>query len=226
MNPLASSRTTRATTWPGCSAAARGPSASSPPRGSAWCRPGRPAGGAPRPGLGQRGGGGVAGPAGAALLHAVELILEAGLAVVGRHLGAPSRSPAPAPCWWRWRGSAAGLADELASPWTDWVTRCCPAPWPTNRRHRPVVALAGGALGGGGGARSRAQGRRHAPRDRAGRLRGAGRGAVAGVAPGSTTLVFGHLADGNLHVNMVGPPAEDAGPSTPSSTSCWSSAAA
>ena len=30
--------------------------------------------------------------------------------------------------------------------------------------------------------------------------------AVSGVAPGSTTLVFGHLADGNLHVNIVGPP--------------------
>jgi FAD/FMN-containing dehydrogenase len=33
--------------------------------------------------------------------------------------------------------------------------------------------------------------------------------AVSGVAPGSTTLVFGHLADGNLHVNIVGPPPDD-----------------
>ena len=32
---------------------------------------------------------------------------------------------------------------------------------------------------------------------------------VTAVAPGSTTLVFGHLADGNLHVNVIGPPAED-----------------
>ena len=36
--------------------------------------------------------------------------------------------------------------------------------------------------------------------------------AVSGVAPGSTTLVFGHLADGNLHVNIVGPPPDDDGP--------------
>jgi FAD/FMN-containing dehydrogenase len=33
--------------------------------------------------------------------------------------------------------------------------------------------------------------------------------AVEAVAPGSTTLVYGHLADGNLHVNVVGPPAAD-----------------
>ena len=31
----------------------------------------------------------------------------------------------------------------------------------------------------------------------------------SGVAPGSTTLVYGHLADGNLHVNIVGPPPDD-----------------
>jgi len=29
------------------------------------------------------------------------------------------------------------------------------------------------------------------------------------VAPGATTLVYGHLADGNLHVNVVGPPPGD-----------------
>ena len=33
--------------------------------------------------------------------------------------------------------------------------------------------------------------------------------AVDRVAPGSTVLVYGHLADGNLHVNVVGPPAGD-----------------
>jgi FAD/FMN-containing dehydrogenase len=37
-------------------------------------------------------------------------------------------------------------------------------------------------------------------------------GVVERVAPGSTTLVFGHLADGNLHVNVVGPEADDDGP--------------
>jgi FAD/FMN-containing dehydrogenase len=32
---------------------------------------------------------------------------------------------------------------------------------------------------------------------------------VAAVAPGSTVVVFGHAADGNLHVNVVGPPPDD-----------------
>lgn len=33
--------------------------------------------------------------------------------------------------------------------------------------------------------------------------------AVQAVARGATTLVYGHLADGNLHVNVVGPPPDD-----------------
>jgi FAD/FMN-containing dehydrogenase len=32
---------------------------------------------------------------------------------------------------------------------------------------------------------------------------------VASAAPGSTCLVYGHLGDGNMHVNVVGPPPED-----------------
>jgi FAD/FMN-containing dehydrogenase len=34
-------------------------------------------------------------------------------------------------------------------------------------------------------------------------------GAVDAAAPGAGTLVYGHLADGNLHVNVVGPAAAD-----------------
>jgi FAD/FMN-containing dehydrogenase len=30
--------------------------------------------------------------------------------------------------------------------------------------------------------------------------------------PGALTIVYGHLADGNLHVNVVGPTARDDGP--------------
>ena len=37
-------------------------------------------------------------------------------------------------------------------------------------------------------------------------------GAVEGAAPGALTIVYGHLADGNLHVNVVGPAADDEGP--------------
>ena len=35
------------------------------------------------------------------------------------------------------------------------------------------------------------------------------RGLVAEGWPGSTLVLFGHVADGNLHVNVVGPPPED-----------------
>jgi FAD/FMN-containing dehydrogenase len=37
-------------------------------------------------------------------------------------------------------------------------------------------------------------------------------GAVDAAAPGAGTLVYGHLADGNLHVNVVGPAAADERP--------------
>jgi FAD/FMN-containing dehydrogenase len=33
--------------------------------------------------------------------------------------------------------------------------------------------------------------------------------AVGAARPGSTTLLFGHVGDGNVHVNVVGPPADD-----------------
>jgi FAD/FMN-containing dehydrogenase len=35
------------------------------------------------------------------------------------------------------------------------------------------------------------------------------RPAVAAVAPGAAIVIWGHLGDGNLHVNVVGPPADD-----------------
>jgi FAD/FMN-containing dehydrogenase len=34
-------------------------------------------------------------------------------------------------------------------------------------------------------------------------------GAVAAAAPGARVVAFGHLGDGNLHVNVLGPPRED-----------------
>jgi FAD/FMN-containing dehydrogenase len=36
--------------------------------------------------------------------------------------------------------------------------------------------------------------------------------AVDAVAPGATTLLYGHLADGNVHVNVVGPAGDDSRP--------------
>jgi FAD/FMN-containing dehydrogenase len=37
----------------------------------------------------------------------------------------------------------------------------------------------------------------------------AARSRVAAVAPGATTVVWGHVGDGNLHVNVVGPAPDD-----------------
>ncbi len=34
---------------------------------------------------------------------------------------------------------------------------------------------------------------------------------VTAARPGATTLLFGHVGDGNVHVNVVGPPADDEG---------------
>jgi FAD/FMN-containing dehydrogenase len=34
-------------------------------------------------------------------------------------------------------------------------------------------------------------------------------GVVSGAAPGATLVLFGHVGDGNLHVNVVGPPDDD-----------------
>ncbi len=33
--------------------------------------------------------------------------------------------------------------------------------------------------------------------------------AVAAVAPGARVVLFGHVADGNIHVNVLGPPPDD-----------------
>ncbi|HMC39507.1 MAG TPA: FAD-binding oxidoreductase [Acidimicrobiales bacterium] len=47
------------------------------------------------------------------------------------------------------------------------------------------------------------------PQARLAEFEGAVRGVVATAAPGATLVLFGHVGDGNLHVNVVGPPPED-----------------
>jgi len=47
------------------------------------------------------------------------------------------------------------------------------------------------------------------PLDRLGAFLDAVGPAVAAAAPGARTLTWGHLADGNLHVNVLGPPPDD-----------------
>jgi FAD/FMN-containing dehydrogenase len=47
------------------------------------------------------------------------------------------------------------------------------------------------------------------PQSRLGEFVPAVRSAVASVAPSSTTVIWGHVGDGNLHVNVVGPAPDD-----------------
>ena len=47
------------------------------------------------------------------------------------------------------------------------------------------------------------------PQARLAEFEGAVRAVVESAAPGSQLILFGHIGDGNLHVNVVGPPAED-----------------
>jgi FAD/FMN-containing dehydrogenase len=47
------------------------------------------------------------------------------------------------------------------------------------------------------------------PQARLAEFESAVREVVASVAPGSVLVLFGHVGDGNLHVNVVGPPPED-----------------
>jgi FAD/FMN-containing dehydrogenase len=47
------------------------------------------------------------------------------------------------------------------------------------------------------------------PQGRLAEFEGAVRSVVDKVAPGAELILFGHIGDGNLHVNVVGPPPED-----------------
>lgn len=144
-------------------------------------------------------------------LHAVELVLDSGLAAVAGHLDAPlPLDPAP-PC---------ALLVELAGD-------------------GPLLAELGAAIDAlGAVVRGSAVADDDAGMARLWRWREAHPEAAAShglvhkadvtvplgsmaafvdavtptvdaVAPGSLTLVYGHLGDGNLHVNVVGPPADD-----------------
>ena len=144
-------------------------------------------------------------------LQAVELVLDVGLEVVGRApRGAPRRSRAPVRCSWRWPASLLPLADQLAVALErlgDAVVSSAVADDPTGVerlwRWREAHAEAAATLGLVHKADVTLPIAELATFvDRVVPV-------VEDAAPGSTTLVYGHLADGNLHVNVVGPPADD-----------------
>ena len=143
-------------------------------------------------------------------LHAVELLLESGLAVVGDHLGAPSPVVGGCAVLVEVAGERAGLADELGVALDrlgDAVLSSAVADDPTGIarlwRWREAHSEAAASLGLVHKADVTL------PVTELAVFVARVEAAVSGVAPGSTTLVFGHLADGNLHVNIVGPPPDD-----------------
>jgi FAD/FMN-containing dehydrogenase len=143
---------------------------------------------------------GVLRRAGAAV-DAAELFLDDGLALVCRHLGL-SRPLAPAPAYVLvdWEGPVDALA---GAPVLDAVVAEDPsrqsALWRYREAHTDTVNALGvphkldvtlppGALG---------------------RFLVDVRIAVEEVAPRSTVILFGHVADGNVHVNVLGPAPDD-----------------
>ncbi len=146
-------------------------------------------------------------------LHALELVLRDGLHLVADHLGAPTPLvPTPAcAVLVELAGTGPQLLDELGaaldalgSPpsavaddeagmarlWR-WREAHPEAAAGLGLVHKADVSLPHAAL--------------------AGFIDAVGP-AVEAVAPGATTLVYGHLGDGNLHVNVVGPEADDEAP--------------
>jgi FAD/FMN-containing dehydrogenase len=144
-------------------------------------------------------------------LLAVELFFEEGLALVLRHAGGsrPFREPFPAYLLAEVDGAADpadGLLDalEACGPLVRDAVMCTDEAereriWRLRERHTESV---------------NAEGVPHkldvaVPAGRIGEFVRQVRGTVAQAAPGAQLYLYGHLGDGNLHVNVVGPPPED-----------------
>jgi FAD/FMN-containing dehydrogenase len=126
----------------------------------------------------------------------------------------------------------AGLPDPLPRPWPAYlVVECASRRDPTDGLYEVLVGLdldadaTAVATDGPGRARLWAYRERHTeavnalgiphkldvtvPLSALADLEARGRAVVEQVAPGSTSVIFGHVGDGNLHLNVVGPPPED-----------------
>jgi FAD/FMN-containing dehydrogenase len=148
-------------------------------------------------------------------LEAAEVCFADGYDLVSRALGVAAPLPGNPPVTvvvdvGAWSPAAAGvLVDEVAAVLAD-----CPEVldsavgtdeptrarlWEARERHAEAVATVGIP---------------HkldvaVPLRRLAAFEAAARARVAEVAPGSTTVVWGHVGDGNLHVNVVGPAPDD-----------------
>jgi FAD/FMN-containing dehydrogenase len=144
-------------------------------------------------------------------VQAIELVLDDGLRIVGEHLGLPVPLDPPAPCALLVElGGAGDLLDELGATldalgdalvgtaaaddeagmarlWR-WREAHSEAAAALGLVHKADVTLPMSAM---------AAFIEEVPR------------VVHAAVPGSVTMLYGHLGDGNLHVNVVGPPADD-----------------
>jgi FAD/FMN-containing dehydrogenase len=135
------------------------------------------------------------------VLEAAELFLDDGMALVCEHLGvARPLAPAPAYLLVEWVGSVEALeaADVVDAVVADDDARRAGL-WRYREAHTEAV---------------NALGVPHKldvtlPLPELSSFVDDVRAAVAAVAPGARVVLFGHVADGNIHVNVVGPPAED-----------------
>ena len=148
---------------------------------------------------------------GAEGLQAAEIFYAEGMALVRSHGGLPAPFRAEAPVYLLLE--AAGLRDPSDSMFevlssldlADDATAVANDPagterlWAYRERHTEAISAVGVP---------------HKldvtlPQARLSEFEAEVRSLVHSVAPGSQLILFGHIGDGNLHVNVVGPPAED-----------------
>jgi FAD/FMN-containing dehydrogenase len=144
-------------------------------------------------------------------LEAAEVFYPEGLDLVRRHGGLPAPLPSP---WGAYlliecAGRSESILDELVAAVASQADEDATAValdrpgrdrlWAYRERHTEAVNSLGVP---------------HKldvtlPISRLARFESAVRAEVASTAPGSTLILWGHVGDGNLHVNVVGPPGDD-----------------
>jgi len=142
-------------------------------------------------------------------LESAEFMLDDGLGLVLAHLGVPPPVESRAPVYVLLECAAAadpteelavalaaaGIEDAVVA--TDTAERA--RLWRFREAHTEAIAAAGvpHKLDVG------------VPLDRLAAFAAAVPAAVTAVAPGARTILFGHLGDGNVHVNVLGAPPDD-----------------